>query len=88
YCELKTTNFEELMFMEVGALGVSKIVQNYPNGTSFIKGQEKGYFEFGGSTIIVLVKPNIIKIDTDIADYSSVGIETLVKYGSSIAKRF
>jgi phosphatidylserine decarboxylase len=88
YCELKTKNFEELMFMEVGALGVSKIVQNYPNGTNFVKGQEKGYFEFGGSTIIVLVKQNIIKIDTDIADYSSVGIETLVKYGSSIAKRF
>lgn len=88
YCELKTENFEEVMFMEVGALGVSKIVQNYPNGNSFEKGQEKGYFEFGGSTIILLVKQNIIKVDADIMDYSSVGIETLIKYGSSIAKRF
>ena len=50
----------------------------------FKKGEEKGYFEFGGSTIVVLVKKDIITIDEDIYSNSLENIETNVKYGERI----
>jgi phosphatidylserine decarboxylase len=87
YCELKTKNFGEILDIDVGALGVSKIIQHFPNGTNFKKGDEKGYFEFGGSTTILILKQGIIKLDEDIMEYSKKGIETLVKYGSPIGKK-
>lgn len=87
YCELKTKNFGEVLEIEVGAMGVSKIIQFYPDGYNFKRGEEKGYFEFGGSTIIMIFKQNTISIDDDILKYSEAGIETLVKYASSIGKK-
>ena len=87
YCVLKTTNFGEVIQIEVGATGVGRVVQNHPNGGRFARGEEKGYFEFGGSTVILLLKPGAAKVDGDIAEYSSSGIETIVKYGEKIGDR-
>lgn len=84
FCEIKTENFDELLWLDVGALGVSKIIQHFPKGTNFKKGEEKGYFEFGGSTIILIAKKDTILLDNDIKDYSISGIETRVKYGEKI----
>jgi len=81
---LKTENFEEVVVIEVGALLVGKI-KNY-NLKEFKKGQEKGYFELGGSTIVMLVQNNI-KIDEDIIENSLNGIETRVKYGEKIGEK-
>lgn len=86
-CELFTENFGEVLSIEVGALGVSKIVQNHPLGTTFKRGDEKGYFEFGGSTVIMIFKENTIKIADDILDYSKIGIESLITYGSTIGSK-
>ena len=82
---LKTKNFGKVIYMEVGALMVGKIVNNKID--KFIKGEEKGYFLFGGSTVIVIVKENVIKIDDDILNNSLNDIETKVKFGEKIAKR-
>ena len=49
--------------------------------------EEKGLFEFGASTIILIFKKDLIEIDEDIVYYSSMGIETVVKYGSQIGTR-
>ncbi|MEK7434027.1 MAG: phosphatidylserine decarboxylase [Cyanobacteriota bacterium] len=84
FCEIQTKNFDEILWLDVGALGVSKIIQNKPLGGEIKKGEEKGYFEFGGSTIIIVTKKNIIKLDDDIKDYSFAGIETKIKYGEKI----
>lgn len=83
-CEIKTKHFSDILSIDVGALGVSKIVQNYPDGCICSKGQEKGYFEFGGSTTILIFQKNRIRIDDDIKDFSNQGIESKVKYGSKI----
>ena len=50
----------------------------------FKKGEEKGYFEFGGSTIVLLVKKGMVKVDNDIITNSEEDIETNVKYGEKI----
>ncbi len=88
YCILYTEQFGEVIQIEVGAMTVGKIIQNKRYGGYFQKGEEKGYFEYGGSTIILLFKPNTIIIDEDIQFYSQKGIETLVKVGSHIGKSF
>ena len=85
YEVLKTENFKEIIQMEVGAMMVGKIVNH--NKKNFKKSEEKGYFLFGGSTIVIIVKENIIKIDEDILENSRKGIETKVKQGERIAKR-
>jgi phosphatidylserine decarboxylase len=87
YCIMKTKNFDDVIQIEVGALLVGKIHQNLRGGGRFFRGQEKGYFEFGASTIVMAFKPSIVTIDEDVAKYSGRGIETLVQYGSAIGIR-
>lgn len=79
---LETENFGNLIFIEIGALLVGEIINNY--STPFIKGEEKGYFSLGGSTIIILVKDKVLKIDDDIILNSNKNIETKVKYREKI----
>ena len=73
----------KIIYIEVGALLVGKI-NNY-NKNKYNKGEEKGYFELGGSTIVILTNDRI-KIDNDIIEYSNKGIETKVKYGERIGE--
>ena len=74
-----------MVYMEVGAIMVGKIVNR--ELINFTKGEEKGYFKMGGSTIVVLIKDNKVQLDQDILDNSSKGIETIVKYRETIGKR-
>ncbi len=87
YCVLRTANFGEALQIDVGAVCVGRIVQNHPNGGRFKRGEIKGYFEFGGSTAILLLQPGAARIDDDIAQYSSRGIETIVRYGEKIGAK-
>ena len=64
---------------------VGKIVNS--DKEKFNKGEEKGYFKLGGSTIVILVKDNIMKIDEDILEQSKDDIEVLVKYREKIATK-
>ena len=80
---INTENFGKIICIEVGALTVGKI--NNRDEINCKKGEEKGYFELGGSTIIILTNDKV-KIDNDILEYSNQGIETKVKYGERIGK--
>jgi phosphatidylserine decarboxylase len=65
---------------------VGKIVPTH-DSTTFRKGDEKGYFEFGGSSIVLLLKKDAIQIDSDILDCSAKGIETKVNLGERIGEK-
>lgn len=80
---LETTNFGILAYIEVGALGVGKIIQSHKE-KSFKRGEEKGYFLFGGSTVIVLGEKNRFSIDQDILDYTNTHKETFIKLGDHL----
>lgn len=82
---IKTENFDEIIYVEVGALLVGRIVNNN-DIKSFKKGDCKGYFEFGGSTVILLIKKDIIKLDNDIIRNSLNGFETSVKCNEKIGE--
>lgn len=83
YVELETVHFGTAVMMEVGALLVGKI-QNHPMPIFVYRGQEKGYFQFGGSTVILLLEPNAVMLDSDIVINSRNGEETVVKMGEGI----
>ena len=83
YTILNTNNFGKVIDIDIGAMGVGRIRNNHEEYT-FKKGEEKGYFEFGGSTIVLLVKKGTVDIDKDILENSKEGIETIVKYGEAI----
>ena len=83
YTVLHTENFGDVIQIEVGALMVGKI-SNHHGVYSFKKGEEKGMFEFGGSTIVLLVKKDIIDLDHEFFENTNKNIETIVKYGERI----
>ena len=85
YSILHSKEFEDILMMEVGALLVGKIV-NHHEKAHVLRGQEKGYFQFGGSTVVLLFKAGAVKIDRDILENSRAGIETIVKYGEKIGE--
>lgn len=87
YTVLHTRHFGAVIHMDVGALLVGRMVQHFYQGGSFARGQEKGYFELGGSTTILLFEANRVIIDSDIREASQQGIESLVKYRSAIGRR-
>ena len=84
YCLLDTDAFGQILVMEVGALLVGKIVNHQSGIARVTRGTEKGYFQFGGSTIVMLLPPNAAEIDPDILEASQKGLETVVRYGEKI----
>lgn len=86
YCMIRTENFGDVIMMEVGALMVGKIVNNHEKA-SVKRGMEKGHFEFGGSTIVLMLEKGAAVIDEDIMNNSCNGIETIVKAGEKIGEK-
>lgn len=82
---LESENFGNILIMEVGALLVGKII-NYHEETEVVRGEEKGRFEFGGSTVIICLEKGKAMIDEDILINSSNGVETVVKLGEKIGE--
>ena len=83
---LKSRNFGNILMMEVGALLVGRI-RNHHGKKTVMRGEEKGKFEFGGSTVILAFEPGRVRIDADIMEHSGQGIETAVKLGEKIGER-
>ena len=84
---LHTENFGDVVYIEVGAMLVGKIKNRHLNEHTFVKGEEKGMFEYGGSTIVLLFEKDYISVDSDILANSAHGYETVVKYGEKIGKK-
>ncbi len=73
--------------MEIGALLVGGIVQTYQAGSQVARGDEKGYFKFGGSTVIFFFEKGRVSFDADLVANSEKGLETLVRMGEKIGQR-
>lgn len=81
---LHTDHFGTVVEMEVGALLVGKIFNHKESPAPFGKLEEKGYFAYGGSTVILLLEKDAVRIDEDILTHSVQGIETQVRLGEKI----
>lgn len=80
---METENFGKLAYVEVGAICVGKIVQS-TDLTTFKRGDEKGYFLFGGSTVIVIGEKGKWSPSQDILDYTAKGMETYIQLGDEV----
>ena len=86
YEVIETKNFGKAIQMEVGALFVGRIVNNKHEGL-FKRGEEKGMFEFGGSTVVMLFKHNVMSINAEILENTRNDHETIVKMGMKIGEK-
>lgn len=81
YTVIDTKSFGRCVQMEVGAMLVGRIVNEEMAPVAVMRGSEKGHFEYGGSTIILLIPKNVAIINDDILKASESGVETEVKLG-------
>lgn len=77
-------NFGDVIYVEVGATCVGSIIQSYSPDIKVIKGDEKGYFKFGGSTVILFFKKDVVKIHEDLLSQTQLGFEISVLLGEKI----
>lgn len=83
---MNTVNFGKVTQIDVGALMIGKIKNR--DVKEFQRGDEKGYFEFGGSTIVMLFKKDTkIQIDSDIIRAGNMKMETKVRLGEKIGEK-
>ncbi|WP_123052588.1 phosphatidylserine decarboxylase [Clostridium sp. JN-1] len=87
YALFHSQNFDDILYIEVGATCVGSIIQTYTPGKTVQKGDEKGYFKFGGSTAILFLKQGTVSIDDDILNQSKKGYETKIIMGEHIGKK-
>ena len=84
-CLVDTEHFGTVAMVAVGATMVGSInLTTPPEGGPVEKGQEHGYFAFGGSTVLVLFQPKSIWLDDGIVRRSRLPMETLVQMGRAI----
>ena len=82
---LKSEHFKTVLMMEVGALLVGRI-RNYKGYSRVLKGEEKGRFEFGGSTVILMFEKDAVDIDKKLFLNTKNGYETIVHMGQALGR--
>ncbi|RLG14679.1 MAG: phosphatidylserine decarboxylase [Candidatus Nanohalarchaeota archaeon] len=83
----ESKNFGRVVCVEVGASCIGSIVQTHNNEMNAFKGNEKGYFQFGGSAVLLFFMKNKIQLAEDLLKNTSKGYETEVKVGEFLGKR-
>lgn len=86
--EITSDVFGTILYVEIGATAVGTIVQTFDPTKPVHKGQEKGFFQFGGSCIVLLFEENRIALDADLIGNTGRGYETFAKFGDSLGSAF
>jgi len=84
---IQTQEFGQVCFIAVGATMVGTINMTVEPGQTVERGQELGYFSFGGSTCLVLFRRGMVQFDEDLLTNSATPIETLVQVCTRVGKR-
>jgi phosphatidylserine decarboxylase len=85
YSNIKSERYGDVLMAEIGAALVGSIIQTHEPDTHVTKGDEKGYFAYGGSTIVLLFERDKVTIDSDLLENTKNHFETEVKMGENIA---
>lgn len=85
-CMLDTPLFGRVLYLEVGATSVGTIQETYKPNTWQSKGEEKGYFEFGGSALIILFPKGSIEFDADLLNATAQGLEIRCLMGQQMGR--
>lgn len=82
---MKTKHFGNVVQVEVGALMVGRI-KNHHEAGNMRRGEEKGYFEFGGSTIVLLLQKDRVKIREELIEQTKNLGETKILQGEMLGR--
>ena len=87
-CEQQSDHYGKIVYIEVGAMCVGRIHQTYSPKKRAARGQEKGYFEFGASTLVVLLEDGEQKFSPlpVIQEKNAEGLEVVVRLGEKIGE--
>jgi len=83
-CSIDSPQFGKVLYLEIGATCVGAIHETYKPETFVYKGDEKGYFSFGGSSLILLFRRDSIQFDQDLIDATNAQIEIRCLMGQSM----
>ncbi len=83
---LQTEEAGDVLLLPIGATGVGAIHQTYTAEQRVEKGDEQGYFAFGGSTVVSFYLPNRVKISQDLLDNTARGYETYARQGDVLGR--
>lgn len=86
YTIMHTDNFGTVAQIEVGALMIGRILNHHGAGR-IKRGEEKGMFLYGGSTVVVLLEKGAAQVDELYFNRTTSGEETPVRYGQRIGKK-
>ena len=75
-----------MLLLEIGATNVGTIRQTYQEDSTVSKGDEKGYFRFGGSSTITIFEPGRVRFDDDLLANSANRRELYAKVGDRMGK--
>ncbi|KAK9735194.1 hypothetical protein RND81_04G189700 [Saponaria officinalis] len=81
---ISTACFGKVAYIAIGATMVGSISFTRKEGEHVQKGDEFGYFSFGGSTVICVFEKGAINVDKDLLDNSARSLETLVRVGMTL----
>jgi phosphatidylserine decarboxylase len=84
--EIENPIFGSLLFIEIGATAVGSVHQTFCPDQPVRKGDEKGYFEFGGSCVVLLFEKGRVQFDADLIRHSNRLIETRANFGESLGR--
>ena len=83
---LETESLGKVLLMEIGATNVGSISQTYQADSTVSKGDEKGYFRFGGSSTITIFKPRRVQFEEDLLSSSAKRRELYAKMGDRMGQ--
>lgn len=77
-------HFGTIAYVEVGAMMIGRICNHKKEKYTAAKGEEKGYFEYGGSTVVILIEKDRVEPDSELLTNTADGYETVVRLGETV----
>ncbi len=84
--QLEAEQFGRVLFLEIGATCVGTVVHTSAPGARVAKGDEKGYFRFGGSSVITITESGRVEWAEDLRQHSAEGVEVYARMGECAGK--
>lgn len=83
---IRTPNHGDVAYVAIGATCVGSVEMLHQVGDQVVKGDEFGYFQFGGSTVVMVFEEGQMVFDDDLLMHSTKRVETLAKVNTRIGR--